>query len=150
LLFRQGAYWSEVSGDAWSKIVGPRSCPQEALSIGELEAWKASIKKSFAPALIIALRHGKPGQEFILASNIDATELLQTEAIGLKLMRLSSFFGLHKNYYALMDALRRRQPAQKELILQNALGESLPVVLDSYPIESEISLTPLAYCHILT
>jgi hypothetical protein len=147
LKFDRGAYWAEVtSGETWAEVVGPTSCPQIALCWGELAAWKAKIKKSLRPALIFAMRGKQVGEEFILASNIDANELIKTDPTGQRLVR---FFRSDWRYSQLMQSLRQKEALWQELTLVPAIGQTVPIMLESYPLESSISLTKLSYCYIL-
>lgn len=144
LVNNRGAFWAEIkSGESWTYTAGPRSCPQEALGCGELEALKVKIKKLFHPALIFAMRGREVGQEFILAHNLDAIEYLKTEAIGENMTR---FFGKDKKrYYDLMQDVRRRVSVQRELVLEDWMGHSIPIILECHPLQTLASLTPLAY-----
>ncbi len=151
LVRSKGAYWAQVTSPRNEIcVVGPRSCPQEALCCGELEAFRVKIKSQLQPTLVFALRGKIPGEEFILAQNVDAFDLLKIRAIGSK---MSNFFMMvngtpNERYLTLMERLRRGKDDSQDLILTSATGQTIPVFFRGHPVLSNISLTPLAYSHV--
>ncbi|MEW5859597.1 MAG: hypothetical protein AB1861_19790 [Cyanobacteriota bacterium] len=139
MIQERGAFWVHIESleESWSiKTPSPRSCPQEAFMLAELEVLKAKISRESNPICVMAL---KKDVEIILAANLPARKLFGINPKGDIAEKYISPSGLSE-YKQFVYNVRQQKKATQLLRCLHADGKELKIVAQGEIIDSPVSL----------
>lgn len=139
LIQERGAYWVHIESleESWSmKTPSPRSCPQAALMLAELEVLKAKISRESSPICVMAL---KKDVEIVLADNLQDRKLFGINPKGEIAENYISPSGLSE-YKQFVSTVRQQKKATQLLHCLHADGKEFKIVAQGELIDSPVSL----------
>lgn len=148
-LFKEkDAFWVHIKcyKPAWKMVTSvPKSCPQEAMMLAEIEVLKTILKQDKCPACVLAV---KRKNEIVIATNKSDRQLFGIDPKGDIAEKYISSEGLPQ-YKQFLETVRKHKKAAQRLRCIHADGGEFDIICNGETIYSPISLNLLVYTRVI-